>query len=323
MKEFFKKSFPSLYHTYRFYKMKYMDKKAIEYYTNLPESEYETEIKKLYKERVGRELNLDNPMRFSEKIQWRKLNEITPLISKLSDKYEVRSWVKDTIGEEYLIPLLGVWDSFDDINFDKLPASFVLKTNNASGTNLIVHSKKELNISYARRLFNYWLEKPFGLLSGLELQYCNIKPRIIAEKNMLSGGGEDLPDYKFFCFDGKVYCSYTTIDFAKDHSQGKLAFFDREYQLMPVSRADYLTPYRKQLKKPDNYQTMVEIAEKLSRGFSHVRVDLYNIDGKIYFGEMTFTTHSGYMKFNPDSFDYELGDLWKLPYVSADLKNRH
>ena len=313
MKEFIKQSFPSLYKAYRFNKMKYMDRKAIKYYSELPKSEYETELKKLYMERVGVPLDLEHPKRFSEKTQWQKLYGITPLMSRLSDKYEVRSWVEEKIGKEYLIPLLGAWDSFDDIDFDKLPDSFVLKTNNASGTNLIVYSKKELNINEARKLFNYWLQKPFGLLSGLELQYCSIKPKIIAEQNMLSGGREDLPDYKFFCFDGSVYCSYTTIDYAKDNSQGKMAFFDRDYILMPVSRADIMTPLRKQLEKPENYDKMVEIAETLSQGFSHVRVDLYNIDGKIYFGEMTFTTHSGFMQFDPDSFDYELGNLWKLP----------
>lgn len=313
MKEFCKKKFPTLYSTYRFYKMKYADKRLIKYYTNLPESEYKAELKKMYKEKVGLTLDLENPKRFSEKIQWRKINEITPIMSKLSDKYEVRSWVEDKIGKEYLIPLLGVWDTFDAIDFDKLPDSFVLKTNNASGTNLIVDSKKDLNIRRARRLFNYWLDIPFGLLSGLELQYCSIKPRIIAEQNMLSEGRDDLSDYKFFCFDGKVFCSYTTVDFAKDHSKGKLAFFDKDYNLMPVTRADYLSPYEKQLEKPDNYNTMVEIAATLSQGFSHVRVDLYNIDGKIYFGEMTFTTHSGYAKFVPDEFDFELGRQWVLP----------
>ena len=313
MKEFCKRKFPTLYSTYRFYKMKYADKRLIKYYTNLPESEYKTELKKMYKEKVGLTLDLENPKRFSEKIQWRKINEITPLMSKLSDKYEVRSWVEEKIGKEYLIPLLGVWDAFDEIDFDKLPDSFVLKTNNASGTNLIVDSKKDLNIGRARRMFNYWLDIPFGLLSGLELQYCSIKPRIIAEQNMLSEGRDDLSDYKFFCFDGKVFCSYTTVGFAKDHSKGKLAFFDKDYKLMPVTRADYLTPYEKQLEKPDNYNKMVEIAETLSQGFSHVRVDLYNIDGKIYFGEMTFTTHSGYAKFVPDEFDFELGRQWVLP----------
>ena len=312
MKDKIKKAFPKLYDWYRFEVEKREDQKALAYYSALPESEYENELVRLYQERVGHTLDLHNPKRFSEKIQWRKLYELTPLMSRLSDKYEVREWVKEKIGEDYLIPLLGSWDAFDDIDFNELPKSFVLKTNNASGTNLIIQDKMKMDKRTAKRKFDYWIKKPFGMLSGLELQYCSIKPKIIAEKNMLSEGMDDLPDYKFFCFDGKVYCSYTMIEYTNDHEKGKLGFFDREYNLLEAHREDF-QPIKEQIPRPQNYEKMIEVAEILSKGFSHVRVDLYNINGRVYFGEMTFTTNSGFTKYRPEEFDYELGEQWKLP----------
>lgn len=312
MKDAIKNAFPKLYERYCFEKGKRADKRVLAYYSSLPKSEYGNELARLYKERVGHELNLHNPQRFSEKIQWRKLYELTPLMSKLSDKYAAREWVKEKIGEQYLIPLLGAWDAFDEIDFSSLPNAFVLKTNNASGTNLIVQDKSNYDRRTAKRKFNYWMKRPFGLLSGLELQYCDIKPKIIAEKNMLSEGIDDLPDYKFFCFDGKVYCSYTMIEYTNNHQNGKLGFFDRDYNLLNAYREDF-QPIVKQIPKPSNYEKMVEIAETLANGFSHVRVDLYNIKGVIYFGEMTFTTNSGFTKYYPEEFDYELGAQWHLP----------
>ncbi len=312
MKRFLIKSFPVAYEWYSFKRVKKKEKKIINYYENLSDTDYENELLKLYKERTGHILNMKHPRRYSEKIQWMKLYGMTSLMSELSDKYAVRQWVKQKIGEEYLVPLLGVWDSFDQIDFEALPNSFVLKTNNASATNVIVNDKTAMNKRLIREKFNYWLRRPFGLISGLELQYSAIEPKIIAEANLLSDKMKDLPDYKFFCFDGKVFCSYTMVDYTFNHYNGKLGFFDRDYKLMDVYRTDYHR-ISVQIPKPINYEKMVEVAEILSEGFSHVRVDLYNIEGKIYFGEMTFTTNSGYTQFVPDEFDYELGEQWILP----------
>ena len=312
MKKFLIHTFPKLYEWYSFNRIKHMEKKQSTYYENLSGEEYKKEIIRLYKDKTGHDLDLESPKRYTEKIQWMKLYGITPLISKLSDKYEVRNWVEERIGQEYLVPLLGVWDTFDDIDFDALPDAFVLKTNNASATNIIVKSKSTMNKKRMKQKLDYWIKRPFGLLSGLELQYMAIKPRIIAEENLMTGDMTDLPDYKFFCFDGKVFCSYTMVDYTFNHENGRLGFFDRDYKLMAAYRADY-TRISEQIPRPKNYDKMVEIAEVLSKDFSHVRVDLYNIDGKIYFGEMTFTTNSGYTKFVPDEFDYELGEQWVLP----------
>ena len=312
MKKFLIHTFPKLYEWYSYNRIKQMEQKQSTYYENLPSEEYKNEIIRLYKDKMGLDLDLESPKRYTEKIQWMKLYGITPLISKLSDKYEVRDWVKERIGQEYLVPLLGVWDTFDDIDFDALPDAFVLKTNNASATNIIVNSKSTMNKKRMKQKLDYWIKRPFGLLSGLELQYMAIKPRIIAEENLMSGDMTDLPDYKFFCFDGKVFCSYTMVDYTFNHENGRLGFFDRDYKLMDAYREDYAR-ISEQIPRPKNYDKMVEIAEILSKDFSHVRVDLYNIDGKIYFGEMTFTTNSGYTKFVPDEFDYELGEQWGLP----------
>ena len=312
MKRLLINTFPAAYEWYSFERKKQKEKGIIKYYENLPVEEYENELRKLYKERTGHTLNIKEPKRYSEKIQWMKLNGITSEISLLSDKYAVRQWVGNKIGQEYLVPLLGVWDSFDQIDFEALPSSFVLKTNNASATNVIVNDKSKMKKRLTKEKFDYWIRRPFGLISGLEIQYTSISPKIIAEKNLLSEDMQDLPDYKFFCFDGKVFCSYTMVDYTLNHHNGRLGFFDRDYKLMDAYRKDYRR-ISEQIPKPINYDKMVEIAEILSNGFSHVRVDLYNIKGKIYFGEMTFTTNSGYTKFVPDDFDYVLGEQWLLP----------
>ena len=320
MKNKIKKMFPKLYSDYLFYKYKRMDQKKLAYYSSIPEEKYPEELIKMYKEKMGLDLNLENPERFSEKIQWRKVNDITPETSTLSDKYSVREWVSETIGEEYLIPLIGVWDDFDSIDFDSMPNSFVLKTNNASGTNIVVLDKSKMDKKRAKRQFDYWLKTPFWLLSGLELQYRDIKPKIIAEQYMVISGKKDLPDYKFYCFDGKVFCVYTRTDFSNGQYNGRVGHFDRDYHKLNVYREENEPLRDEELDKPENYELMVTLAEKLAQGFSHVRVDLYNLDGTIYFGEMTFTTHSGYCKYVPDEFDYILGEQWKLPIKKQEDK---
>lgn len=263
----------------------------------------------MYKKRTGKKLNLENPVTFNEKIQWSKLYDVTPLKTQLADKYLVREWVKEKIGEEYLIPLLGVWDKFDDIDFDKLPDQFVLKANHGSGWNIIVTDKKQFNRVEAKKKFDRWLNTNFAYLT-LEMQYEDIKPKIIAEKYIVNENN-DLPDYKFFCFDGKVFCLYTMINYTFDHSKGQLGFFDRDYKLMPYHRGEY-APIKEQLPKPKNFEKMVELAEILSKGFKHVRVDFYNLNGKIFFGEMTFTTSGGFAVFVPEEFDLLLGKQWNL-----------
>lgn len=283
---------------------------AMETKVNFTQQQWIDYIIQRYKQITGHDLNLENPRRYTEKMQWRKLFECDPRMTVLSDKYEVREWVKSTIGEEYLIPLIGVWERPEDIDFDMLPDSFVLKTNNACETNIIVRDKKQLNQSIVRETLDYWLKIPFWSFSG-EMHYKNIKPRIIAEKYITVEDTQDLPDYKFLCFDGKVYCSYFIKDRIKGHEETQLGIFDRDFNLLPYYRTELL-PIRTVQPKPLHYEQMVELAEKLSKGFSHVRVDLYDVNGKIYFGEMTFTNGSGFFVHEPDCFDYILGEQWKM-----------
>lgn len=263
-----------------------------------------------YYKAMGKKCNLRHPTTYNEKIQWSKIYRDNRKLSNYVDKIEVRKWVKNVIGEEYLIPMIGKdTNCVSEIDFNSLPERFVIKANHGCGMNLIVNDKNKLDIEKTKKILNSWLKHNMAYHS-YEMQYMYIEPRLYIEKNLIKGD-EDLPDYKFFCFDGKVYCLYTMINYVYDHSKGKLAFFDRDYNLLPYYREGY-KPIDDQPNKPKNYEKMVEIAEKLSKGFSHVRVDLYNLNGKIFFGEMTFSTCSGFGKFVPEEFDTILGEQWNL-----------
>ncbi len=277
----------------------------------MPSILYPLYLEYAYYKNLHRWCNLKKPETYTEKMQWGKLNRNAETLGRLSDKIAVRKWVEERIGREYLIPMIGnPYSSINEIKFEELPDRFVIKANHGSGFNYIVNNKADLNIDKIKKLASWWLNHNYAFFS-MELQYGGIKPLIYIEKNILEDGIEDLPDYKFFCFNGKVFCSYTMIDYVFDHSKGKLGFFDRDYNLMPYHRKDYI-PITEQLDKPQNYEKMVEVAEMLSKGFSHVRVDLYNVDGKIYFGELTFTTNSGIIEFEPKEFDSILGEQWDI-----------
>lgn len=180
-----------------------------DYYAQLSPQAYASELQEWFWDVMGKKLDLDNPRTYNEKIQWLKLYDSTPLKTRLADKYLVRDWVKEKIGEEYLVPLLGVWDSFDEIDFDALPQSFVLKANHGCGWNLIVKDKRLLDREDARRKFQTWMKLNFAYRNGLELHYMNIRPRIIAEA-YLENDHDDLNDYKVFCFGGEGPAHYVS-----------------------------------------------------------------------------------------------------------------
>lgn len=276
-----------------------------------PEMLYPAYIRYKYWKKMGKKCNLLSPKTFTEKIQWAKLYRRNELLSTLSDKVQVRKWVANKIGDSYLVPRIGdIYYRADDIPFDQLPNEYVLKVNNGSGFNIIVDSNNQIDSDNVKKILNKWLTFDF-FYSSFEYQYKGIRSSVYIEEKIKGNSNGDLPDYKFFCFYGKVFCSYTRINTYEGHDKGKIGFFDRDYNLMPYYRADY-EPIVEQLPKPRNYLQMVKIAEKLSEGFSHVRVDLYNIDGKIYFGEMTFSTFSGYCRFVPEEFDRILGNQWDI-----------
>ena len=282
------------------------------YYKGLHPDQYEENLREWYYKRTGELLNLDNPQTYNEKIQWMKLYDSTQVKADLADKYLVREYVKEKIGEEYLIPLLGVWEKAEDIPFEEMPEQYVLKTNHGCGYNIIVRDKKELNVEDAKNKLTKWMDTNFAYSAGLELHYKLIKPLIIAEKYIENMNGE-VNDYKVFCFNGKA----KYIMFLTDRQTNlKMAFYDTDWNLMPfVYSYDRLTDH---VPRPDNLEELIRISEKLAQGFPHVRVDFYRLNtGKYKFGEMTFTSYSGACLWNPPEYNQILGDLIDLP------KNEH
>lgn len=289
--------------------LKHLIKTNAKYYLlkNMNSERHSTFYKKEYKKRTGEELNLENPKKYSEKMQYSKLHLNTPMKTKLSDKYAVREWVSEKIGSEFLIPLLGVWDSFSEIDFDSLPNKFVLKTNHSSGWNLVVVDKSQINFEKAKKDFDKWINRDFAYSGDIQLHYKDIEPKIIAEKFIEDSKGQ-LDDYRFLCFNGEVHFCWVGIE-GENQRYGNV--YDLEWNLQPWT-FDGLpnTPYK--IEQPDGFKEMINIAKILSEEFSHVRVDLYNVDGKIYFGEMTFTSGGGYRLIHPEQYNYMLGDLWNL-----------
>lgn len=263
-------------------------------------------ISKKYLKYLGYPMDWMSPKSYTQKIQYSKLFNNDPRRTLCSDKVAVRDFVKKKIGEKYLIPIYGVWDSFDSIDFTKLPEKFVLKTNHGSATNLIVRNKSAFNVNKARSTMIRFLKDDFAFY-GFEMQYAAIKPVIYAEQ-CLSFDCSGIEDYKFLCFDGVV--KYFWIDFNR-YSNHKRNMYDLNWNLQAWNQWTYGN-YEGVVKKPDNFSEMIDIAQKLSRGFDHVRVDLYNVNGKIYFGELTFTNGGGYENILPIESDFELGKLWEL-----------
>ena len=258
---------------------------------------------------IGKRLNLKHPQTFNEKLQWLKLYDRNPLYTTLVDKYAVKKWVADKIGEQYIIPTLGVWNSFDAIDFDTLPHQFVLKCTHDSGGIVICRDKATFDKQSARKKLTKSLKTNF-YDSGREWPYKNVPPRIIAEKYMSEDdGSQELKDFKLMCFNGKVKCSFVCTErFTKDGL--KVTFYDTNWNVMPFER--HYPRSKTPIAKPLNYDEMVELAEKLSRDIPFVRVDFYSVKGKTYFGEMTFYPGSGFEEFTPSEWDKTLGDWVKL-----------
>ena len=274
----------------------------------IPESKYQYYVGKKYKKIFGSECDFNNPKKYSEKIQWLKLYDDNPLRTDLTDKAKVRKWISDKIGDEYLIPIIGIYNSSDEIDFNSLPNQFVIKLNHGSGWNIIVKDKNKLNVKHIRKQIDKWMNLNYAFWNVFEIHYSKIKPKIVIEKYIVDKNNE-LNDYKFLCFDGKV--EFFWIDFDRN-SNHKRNVYDLNWNLQPWTQRNYGN-YTGNIIKPKNFDKMVKIASKLCQGFRHVRVDLYNVDGKIYFGEMTFTNGSGYEGIYPTEYEYFLGNYIKLP----------
>lgn len=259
---------------------------------------------------MGKKLNLDNPVTYNEKLQWLKLYDRKPEYTKMVDKYEAKKYVADIIGEEYIIPTLGVWDNVNDIDFDTLPNQFVLKCTHDSGGLVICKDKSELDIENAKNTLNHFLNRNFYNVHR-EWPYKDVQPRIIAEKYMEDESGKDLKDYKFFCFNGEPKLLYISEGLS-DHSTAKISFADMDYNIAEFKRNDF-KPFDELPKKPINFEKMKELAKVLSKDRAFIRVDFYEINKKIFFGELTFFPCSGYLPFDPEKYDKVLGDWITLP----------
>lgn len=267
-------------------------------------------IKIQYRLATGKRLNLNSPTRFTEKIQWYKLNYRDPLLVKCSDKYAVRDYISQKGLEDILVPLYGAYDKAEDIDFKKLPDKFVLKTNNGSHTNILCDKKEKLNKEETIKTMNQWLTKRSSKL-GREWSYYDIEPKIVCEKYLDKDENNDLIDYKFFCFNGEPFYLYVIKERFLPGG-AKLGLYDMDFKKLPYRRPD-IALINKEVEKPKNFDRMIEIARVLSKDFPHVRVDLYNIDGKIYFGELTFYNGSGYKIYVSEEFDFIVGDKFELP----------
>lgn len=267
-----------------------------------------TYLKIYFKCKMGYKLNLKNPQTFNEKLQWLKLYDRNPEYTKMVDKYEVREYIKEKIGEEYLIPLIGVYDKFDDIDFDELPNQFVIKCNHDSGGLVICKDKDKLNIEETRKKINKSLKRNY-YYSGREWPYKNVKPRIIIEKYMEDSNKSDLIDYKLFCFNGipkiVLVCSerFSSSNMCE-------TWFDMNWKLIDMTESGHRVDST--ISKPKQLKKMVELSKKLSKNIPFIRVDWYEIGDKLYFGELTFYPASGFEKFEPKEWNKKIGDMLSI-----------
>lgn len=269
----------------------------------------ETYLKIAYRSLMGKKLDLKNPQTFNEKIQWLKLYDRKPIYTTMVDKYEAKKYVANIIGEQYIIPTLGVWNKFEDINFDKLPNQFVLKCTHDSGGIIICRDKSKFDIEAARKKINHSLKRNY-FWQGREWPYKNVKPRIIAEKYMEDAQSGDLKDYKFFCFNGEPKMLFIASDRANSNEETKFDFYDIHYNHLDFTNGH--PNASKPPQKPIQFDEMINLAAKLSQNIPLLRVDFYEISGKVYFGELTFSHWSGFVPFNPETWDKNLGDWINL-----------
>lgn len=280
-------------------------------YNHMSDEEY---LKKMFLINVGYPLNLENPVTFNEKLQWLKLHDRKPEYTMMVDKYRVREYIAEQLGEEYLIPLLGVWDSPEDIDFESLPNKFVLKCNHNSGLGMcICKDKSKLDIAKVKRELRKGLKQDY-YITGREWPYKNVPRKIICEKYMEDSEHQGLDDYKFMCFNGNVQCSFVCSDRFSENGL-RVTFYDKDWKILPFER--HYPKSQEPVSKPKNYEQMIKFSEKLSEKIPFVRTDFYEINGKLYFGEITFFPGSGMEEFTPEKADFDLGNWIKLPEISG------
>lgn len=278
----------------------------------------ETYVSILHKARMNEKLNLDKPSSYNEKLQWLKLYDRRPCYKNMTDKYQVRKFIASKIGANYLIPLLGMWEKFEDIDFSMLPESFVLKCTHDSGSTVICKNGEGINYKKLRKHFSKKLKFDY-YYGSREWNYHDIHPRIIAEKYMVDESGSELKDYKIFTFGGKARLIQVDYGRFTNHMRN---FYTTEWQYLNVTCKVPTDPMHK-ISKPRKLDEMIRLAEILSEGIPHVRVDFYIINDNIYFGELTFHHSGGQETFLPKSFENEMGSWISTtdnPNVTCDFK---
>lgn len=267
-------------------------------------------LKLVYRVKTGQKLDLKNPKGFNEKLNWLKLNHIHPEYELLVDKYLVRDYIKEKLGEEYLFPILGKWETFEEIDFDNLPEKFVLKCNHDSGSVKIIKKSENLDYEGLKKFFDGRIKRnPY--YDGREYPYKNVKPLIIAEQFMQeSFDSDELRDYKFYCFNGEPKFLYLSQGLSH-HDEARISFVTLDWEIAPFRRLDF-TGFDELPQKPSKFEEMIEICRKLTSGMEFVRLDLYEINGRIYFGEFTFFPSGGYTLLYPDEWEKKIGDLIKI-----------
>lgn len=263
-----------------------------------------------YKHFFHKKLNWEKPLTFSEKIQWLKLYGRTPINVIMSDKYAVKEYVSERIGEKYVIPLLGVWDRPEEIDFSQLPDQFVIKCNHNSGGVFVCQDKSKFNEEMVRRGLRKAMKHDY-YIDSREYAYKGIPRKIFAEQYMEDTETHELRDYKFFCFDGVPKALFIATGRLQGEDKVKFDFFDMDYNHLPFTNGH---PNAKILpEKPKCFEEMKQLAAKLSKGMPHVRIDFYEVNGKVYFGEFTFSHWGGLKPFEPEKWDYTFGSWIKLP----------
>ncbi len=282
------------------------------WYRNWSDEAY---LKKKFRVYMKKNLNLSSPKTFNEKIQWLKLYDRKPIYTTMVDKYEVKKYVADKIGEQYIIPTLGVWDRFDDIDFDGLPDQFVLKCTHDSGGLVICKDKNTFDKVAAKKKIERSLKRNYFLVHR-EWPYKDVKRRIIAEQYMEDAKTAELRDYKFFCFDGVAKGLFIATERQKQNEEVKFDFFDMDFNHLDLRQGH---PNAKILpEKPEMFEEMRRLAGELSRGVPQLRVDFYEVNGKTYFGELTFSHFAGLVPFRPEEWDYTFGSWITLPEVTKE-----
>ncbi|MCR5450835.1 MAG: hypothetical protein K6F23_15720 [Solobacterium sp.] len=269
----------------------------------------ETYLKIAYRSKLGKKLDLENPVSYNEKLQWLKLYDRRPEYTAMVDKYEAKKIAAALIGEEYIIPTLGVWDRFEEIDFAQLPDQFVLKCTHDSGGLVICKDKNSFDKAAAQQKITRCLSHNF-FWGQREWPYKNIRPRIIAEQYMEDAATKDLRDYKFFAFNGDVKALFIATERAAE-AETKFDFFDADFNHLPFTNGHPNAEVPPS--KPECFEEMKDLAAKLSAGLPQIRIDLYEVNGKVYFGEFTFFHWSGFQPFVPEKWDYIFGGWIDLP----------